>query len=127
MAWNLLYLGVIFDNDEWKKKVEEMLKALFNAISKYPTSFGAWASVFLQLADGIKEIVVIGVGEGFLEEILHIFIPSRILQVSARDNDDFPLLKGKRSTDKPLIFLCKNYVCLSPLDNIPALIRALEN
>jgi len=128
MAWNLLYLAIIYDNKEWKRNVEEMLKRLLNAITKYPTSFGAWAGVLYRLINGVPEIVIIGEGyEKLHKEILHIFIPNKILQVSTLENDEFPLLKGKISTIKPLIFLCKDYMCKTPVDNTHSLIRLLEN
>jgi uncharacterized protein YyaL (SSP411 family) len=128
MAWNLLYLAIIYDNQAWKGYVEEMLKRLIKAITIYPTSFGAWAGVLYRHICGVNEIVIVGNDYNKLHnEILHIFIPNRILQLSDRENNEFPLLKGKNSTDKPLIFLCKDYVCQAPVDNVQSLIRHLEN
>jgi uncharacterized protein YyaL (SSP411 family) len=127
MAWNLLYLSIVFDRREWRQKVEEMLKPLLDAITKYPTSFAVWAGTLLRLIFGIHEIAILGDDEKLHKEILHIFIPNRVMQFSATENQQFPLLKGKTIQKKPLIFLCKDFVCQQPVDDIPSLIRALEN
>jgi uncharacterized protein len=126
MAWNLLYLSLLFDKRDWRVKVEEMLKSLLNAITQYPTSFGVWAGTLQRLIFGIHEIAILGGNEKVLKEILHIFIPNRVMQFSASENQDFPLLKGKQRAEKTLIFLCKDFVCQQPVDDIPSLIRALE-
>jgi uncharacterized protein len=127
MAWNLLYLSVVFDMKSWRGKVEEMLKPLISAITQYPTSFAVWAGTLQRLIFGIHEIAIVGDDQKLLKEILHIFIPNRVLQFSASENPEFPLLKGKSIQQKPLIFLCKDFVCQQPVSDIPSLIRALEN
>ena len=127
MAWNLLYLSVVFDMRPWKAKVEEMLKPLISAITQYPTAFAVWAGTLQRLIFGIHEIAIVGEDAKLLKEILHIFIPNRVLQYSASENPEFPLLKGKTIQQKPLIFLCKDFVCQQPVSDIPSLIRALEN
>ena len=127
MAWNLLYLSVVFDMPPWKVKVEEMLKPLISAITQYPTSFAVWAGTLQRLIFGIQEIAIVGEDPNLLKEILHIFIPNRVLQYSASENPAFPLLRGKTIRQKPLIFLCKDFVCREPVPDIPSLIRALEN
>jgi hypothetical protein len=105
-----------------------MLNGVFDATVKYPSSFGVWAGLALQMTVGTNEIAVTGrnIGELF-NEILHIFMPNRVLQISAYANEEYPLLKGKKVTDEPAIFLCKNYACQAPVDNIKSLIRLLDN
>jgi len=79
-----------------------------------------------RLIFGIHEIAILGEDEKLHKELMHIFIPNRVLQVSATENQDFPLLRGKERGPKTLIFLCKDFVCQQPVDDIPSLIRALE-
>jgi uncharacterized protein YyaL (SSP411 family) len=128
MAWNLLYLAVVYNHPNWMIKVEEMLKPFLKTITSYPTSFGLWAGVISRLTNGIDEIVLIGKDNHLLhKDLIHNFMPNKILQVSTHENGSFPLLKGKTSLDKPLIFLCKNYMCKSPVDNLNSLIHLIEN
>ena len=37
-----------------------MIRSLNNIIIQYPTSFGVWAILLMEIIDGTKEIVVIG-------------------------------------------------------------------
>ena len=105
-----------------------MLKGLSDATVKYPTSFGIWAEMIQKLILGINELVIAGEGyDGLLTELLGIFMPHRVLQVSAYSNDSFPLLTGKSFSNRPVIFLCKNYACQAPVTNVDSLVRLLEN
>lgn len=128
MAWNLLYLAIVYDRTEWSENVVKMLKALLQTTVSYPTSFGVWADILQKVVTGIDEIALTGENSDKLhKEILHIFIPHKILQVSAYENEKFPLLTGKVFTEKPYIFLCKNYACQAPVTDINSLILLLEN
>lgn len=128
MAWNLLYLGIIYDREDWKENVVKMLKGLLETTVSYPTSFGVWADILQKVVLGINEIVITGENSHkLLKELLHIFMPHKILQVSAYANEKFPLLKGKIFDEEPYIFLCKNYACQAPVTDINSLILLLEN
>lgn len=127
MARNLLYLGKVFDNKNCNERVVKMLNNMSEATIRYPTSFGEWAAVFQLLILEINELII--TGENFhnlLKDILHIFIPNKILQISVYQNENFPLLKGKRFINEPLIFLCKNYTCQAPVTDVNSLLRLLN-
>ena len=50
-----------------------------------------------------------------LKQILEEYIPLKILQVSARENNEWPLLKGKPiMINQTNIYICENYSCLKP-------------
>ncbi|MEO5593260.1 MAG: thioredoxin domain-containing protein [Chitinophagaceae bacterium] len=127
MAGNLLYLSHVLDNNEWKEKASLMVGTLLGLITRYPTSFGGWASQLLMMTTGLKEIVI--TGEKFNEilfDILHIFIPARILQSSSVPNENFPLLKGKQYFDPFLIYLCENYACKPPVNSLSLFTQLLN-
>ncbi len=130
MAQNLLYLSIVFDRPGWKQRVEDMLKGMREATIKYPTSFGNWAMVEHLLVAGMNEIVLAGENlSAFWKDILHIFIPNKVLQISVPgfDNTSFPLLKGKDSMKEPVIFVCKDYTCHNPVNNVESFIRLVNN
>ncbi len=128
MAFNLLYLSVIFDKPEWKERSIRMCSSLSNAIIKYPSSFGIWATLIQAVTFGVLELVITGENLGNLEkDFLTIFMPYRVYQSTTLKNTQFPLLLGKPVDEGPLIFLCKDYSCQTPVTEIAALIRLLEN
>ncbi len=126
MAHNLFYLSVVFDLREWKNRSMEMVSGLEPVIRKYPGSFGMWASLLQAFSSDVPEIVLTGKKINELRKrFLYIFIPHRIFQSSEITNPTFPLLEGKTLANQPLIFLCKNYACQQPVDNLPAFIRLM--
>lgn len=128
MVGNLLYLSLVFDEGNWKKHADDLIASIAPAMFRYPTSFGVWAGQYMKIVNGMKEIVV--TGENFEDihfDILHNFMPGRILQLSAYPDESFPLLTGKEFTRPHLIYLCENYVCRPPVNNLSGLIQQLEN
>ncbi len=128
MAGNLYYLSHVFDNNDWKKRADEMMLSLSSLIIRYPGSFGVAANNFLINERGLKELVITGKNFNDVHfDILHNFMPNRILQIAAVPNEWFPLLKGKQYNNPPLIYLCENYVCNPPVNNLSGLVQQLEN
>lgn len=121
MAWNLLYSGVVFDNAEWRERAVMMCSGLKDVVQKYPGSFGIWAILMQALSKGVPEIALVGGNlDTVLQDILRTFIPFRIIQSSPSENQDFPLLAGKPSTATPMIYLCKDYSCQTPVNEVSA-------
>ncbi len=116
MAANLDYLSVIFFEQDWHLHSQKIIKSLSHAIIKYPTSFGAWASVLQLTINGVNEIVIAG-NDAFesLYPILNKYMPNKIIQSTQREQPLFPLLKGKFKDKKSGFFLCKDYVCNEPI------------
>ncbi|HKC36926.1 MAG TPA: thioredoxin domain-containing protein, partial [Chitinophagaceae bacterium] len=59
MADNLYRLGLYFDNNDWREKSVRIISSLGNAIVRYPTSFGSWACLLMEITFGTNEIAVI--------------------------------------------------------------------
>lgn len=122
MAWNLHYSGVVFDEAEWRERAVKMCSGLKEVVRKYPGSFGIWAITMQALSEGIPEIAVTGGDtDTVLKELLRIFIPFRVIQSSPHETRGFPLLAGKSFASAPLIYLCKDYSCQTPVNEISAL------
>ena len=127
MAWNLGYSGIVFDKPEWRERALKMCGGLKEMVVKYPGSFGVWAMMIQSLTKGVPEIAVTGGGlDAILKQILRIFIPLRVLQSSPLEAKGFPLLDGKTYTSTPMIYLCKDYSCQSPVNEAIALRQMIE-
>jgi uncharacterized protein len=127
MAKNLLYLSLVFENKEWHQQAETMLFSLKNIIVKHPGSFGIWASAAMNMAAGINEIVVIGNSMmPLVKDVLLQYLPNKIIQ-SAKGKNNMPLLSQRADPEKTLIYLCKNYVCKVPVENVKKLMVSVEN
>jgi len=127
MAHNLYYLGIVFDYTSWRSTAMDMLKSVFNAFKKYPTSFGVWASIYLLHTGGINEVVITGQQiSQLLSEVLSEFIPNKVLQSSTMVND-WPLMQNKDFLEQSKIYLCRNYSCKQPVETLSDLQHMLKS
>jgi uncharacterized protein YyaL (SSP411 family) len=104
-----------------------MLRSVFNAIKKYPTSFSVWAGVYLIQTAGINEIVVTGQHiKKIVNEVLEQYIPNKVLQSNIEENE-MPLLQKKQYKKDALIYLCRDYSCKEPLTKVSELLNTIKN
>ena len=105
-----------------------MASALTKPVSSYPGSFGVWATLFQAFTYTIPEVVITGrQPEKTREEFLGHLIPYRVFQSADQENTQFPLLRDKLIGELSQIFLCENYSCQLPVNEIATAIRNLEN
>lgn len=127
MAINLNYLGIIFDKKVWIEQARGMVEQLGNAVIRYPGSFANWAGLLQQFTYGIPEIAITGhTSVDILPEILKEYIPVRVLQAAKSPLEEFPLLQGKAFGTSALIYVCKDYSCKKPVENVKE-IKSLLN
>jgi uncharacterized protein len=128
MAFNLLYLSRLFDEPAWAERSRQLAEAVRRLVTGYPGSFGNWATLYQALTYTIPEIVLTARRpENARKEFLKQLIPYRVFQSSPKENTHFPLLLDKTVGELPQFFLCENYACQLPVNELSALIRLLEN
>jgi uncharacterized protein YyaL (SSP411 family) len=126
MAYNLYQLGLQLDNAGWRERGTDMLASLGAVVLKYPTSFGLWACLLLEIQAGTLEIAVTGKGyQPVLKEILSHYIPHRVLAGSGLPGG-LPLLRHKEFGDKTNIWLCQNYSCQAAVNTVTELITLID-
>ena len=128
MASNLLYLSIAFHEPEWAERARQMASSINRPVTSYPGSFGGWATLFQALTYSIPEVVITGKQpELTRKEFLSHLIPYRVFQSTQEENTQFPLLRGRPVETGPQIFLCKNYACQLPVNEVAAAVRLIEN
>lgn len=129
MAYNLFYLSIIYDNHAWKQQSVTLLNNLSELITKYPTSFGNWATLLIDVYADINEIAICGNGfEKLRDELLEYFIPNKVIQCTNRPNENnYPLIAQKVISGQPMIYLCRNYTCKSPVGNTSSIVNEIVN
>jgi len=104
-----------------------MISSLFNAIVRYPTSFGVWASILLEISIGTNEIVVISEeSQRILTQVLKEYIPHKVIMSANEGSNSFPLLSGKEKNTEATLYLCRDYTCENPVSSISALIDLIR-
>ena len=127
MAANLIYFSEIFNNPNWRERAINLTANLTDLTVKYPTSFGNWASLILNIYHGFNEIAIVGDDfEKLRDELLAHFIPNKVLQCSAEaSGSKYPLLAGKPASKQPFAYLCRNYTCKKPVKSVTAIIEEI--
>jgi uncharacterized protein len=128
MARNLLMLGILTGKEQWKERAISMAEGLLQVATGYPTSFGVWADLIMELVTGTWEIAIVGKGAGQIsKDLIKNYLPYNIIQWSEVIDDHWPLLKGKVGGDGALIYLCKDYECKKPVQNTRELMQLVES
>ncbi len=127
MAFNLKYLAKIFDIPAWEERSVAMINSLRQVITRYPTSFANWAQQAQDRVYGLFEVAIIGEDSVMkLHELLPYYIPNRVLQANKKSDENFPLLINRDTPGKTLIYLCKNYSCLQPIELTEDFLRQIS-
>jgi len=127
MAYNLYQLSVYFDKREWKERSIETLGSLGEILARYPTSFGIWACLLTEIVTGTFEIAILGKGYQTMQlELFDYYLPHKVLMASDTENEEFPILAGKKCPEKPIIFLCKDFLCQQPVSSIKRFMSLID-
>lgn len=120
MAVLLWRLGIYMDKPGWKDRALRMVEAVRPMIVRYPTSFGVWLDFLQELVVGTPEIAIFGNRlEEVVSDLLHSFLPYRVIQVSAVDNQEFALLRGRKTIPgKTVFYICRQYACKAPVYSV---------
>ena len=127
MADIMHHLGLYFDKPEWREKTILMINSLGNAIVRYPTSFGVWANILIELTIGTNEIAIISANSQYiLSQVLKEYIPNKIIMATTGKSNSFPLLSGKENDKEITLYLCRNYTCEIPVSSVTELMALIR-
>ena len=135
MALNLLYLGTMFDVNEWKQRAAGNAAGLKDVIKRYPGSFAFWATLINAFTYPLYEIVLAGTySVEKHKEFLEKAIPNRVFQISSVSHQissvnhpELPILRNKPVVGQSQFFLCRDYSCQQPVKEVSELIRLIKN
>jgi uncharacterized protein YyaL (SSP411 family) len=128
MAYNLLCLSILYNKTVWKDRAVALTDAVSQMAVRYPTSFGNWLNLLQEWVRGTWEIVIMGKeAERAGREVLEKYIPCKVMQYSTIENERYPLLAGKKLTERTTLFLCRNYSCKNPVYNTGDLVQLIES
>ena len=121
------YLAIITDQADWRERAVSMTEGISQHAIRYPTSFGIWLNLIQEWVRGTWEIAVVGNESQKLGlEVLREYIPQKVIQFSPIENQQYPLLRGKKATETTTFFLCRNYSCKKPVYKPLDIIQLIE-
>ena len=118
MAQALWRMGVICDNEDWKRMSSNMTLSLSHLIVNEPNYMSNWGIVYSEIRKGLVEVVFAGGETGSLLEMHKHFNPYA-LAMSSNENEVIPLTAGKQMINgKPTIYVCFDKTCQKPVNTV---------
>ncbi len=123
MFQNLHYLYLITANNKYLSLSEEMMKKVFSIATTYPSSFSNWLSVFLNYFKTINEVTYATqvLNPDNMLSIHRKFIPNLLVMPLFRENSNYAWTLRKKVEGAEKYYLCRNFSCLPPLNNLSEL------
>lgn len=127
MAMNLFRLGTLLGEQGYKELAVEMLARIKDSMERFPSSFPRWASVACRVVYPPFEVAVTGpdagsTGIGLQEQ----YLPNVEIMAAEKPVSDFRLLAGRENPVHTRIYICKDFTCRMPVDNVEAALTALK-
>lgn len=128
MALNGWRLGILAGREAWKGRAMDMVDGVLQVATRYPTSFGVWSSFLMELVTGTWEIAIVGeMAREKYKALLLKYLPFRVAQWTEVERGDQPLLEGKVAGREAMIYLCRDYACKQPVENVEDLFQLIES
>lgn len=114
-------LGVLTGDKDLEERARKMALQVFKGIDRYPGSFARWTKGLLGLVYPIKEIAIIGdQASAFAKKIQDLPLLHRVIMATEEENGEFPLLADRPRRKDTKIYVCENFTCQRPVDNVEA-------
>jgi uncharacterized protein YyaL (SSP411 family) len=127
MANNLLLLGLVMERNDWLEQAKRMLYNMNVTVARYPNSFCYWGLLLQRYATGIKAITITGKGfEEMRADVQKEFLPQSFIVSSKKEISELPLLENKKNADELYIFVCTEYLCNAPINDLESVIRFVK-
>lgn len=115
MAQNLLMLGTIMDNIEWRDMSKALVGSLQSLIQSEPSYMSQWAIAMMEHSTGLKEVIFAGDSTIHRKAIQQSFTPFAVF-MRAVPGSIIPLVAGKQAIDgSDTIYVCHDRVCQLPV------------
>ncbi len=135
-ALNLLRLGRMTGSTVWEEKAKQILDAFSSRINTSPSVF-TQSLIALDFALGpTKEIIIAGeknstLVQDMIKEIYSRFVPSKVILLKEKNSELARYASFLKNYDemerKPAVYICENYMCRMPVNNLENLRRLLSD
>ena len=126
MAQNLLHLGILCDESNFRSLAENMTLSLSHLITGEPNYMSNWGIVYMELKKGLAEVAFVGAAAKTGCKEFHENFQPFMLTMGTETESELPLLQGKSSDQHPLtIFVCYNKTCQRPVHSVAEAIEQI--
>ena len=119
MATNYQKLGLLLGRQDWLQRSAAMLQAALPRLMDQPLPHASWGQLLLGQAYHWLEIAI--VGEAAHRKAISangMFLGLHVLIADRESRDAYPLLAGRAQAGKTPIYVCRNFACQQPVDEV---------
>ncbi len=126
MARVLFYLSRFLDKPGYEPLARNLLAGVRRSMLAYPSAFGNWAGLALDLSFPFQEIAITGsAAASAAKDLRSRYLPNTVLAGSA-GGSDLPLLKGRFTAGRTQVFVCTDKRCSLPVGTAAEAEKLLE-
>lgn len=115
MVHNLQRLGILLDENQYRKQAERTLAVVRDSIERYPLSFGRWANaLFLE----VYPLRTIHVGGADSDEVIQNLLTNNLFNTVVEKDT-------KKEITTTQIVVCKDYTCNLPVSTVEEALNLL--
>lgn len=126
MAINLHALSVYFDDADYRRISENLLRSVVKEIETYGPGYSNWALLLLQKIKPQTEVVIVGKSVNEKIQALYKQTPPNVIFALSDKISDLPLLKDRYVEGKTNMYVCKNNSCLLPTGSVEEALKQIE-
>jgi uncharacterized protein len=125
MAEVLYNLSVYFENEAYNSKASRMLSLLHNQMLKGADYYTEWCVLSGWYSYGTNEIAIVG-REALKknQELQKTYLPLAVF-LGTQEEENLPLLEGKKTAGRTLIYVCTNRTCKLPVEETALALKQL--
>ena len=134
--FNMLRLGRVAGNPGLGKMADQIMKAFGETINQYPSGYTQFMCALDFALGPTKEIVIAGEPDRkdtqqILQEIGKRFLPRKVLLLNSLKDKSLGEIAGFVKEQKPIenkatVYICENYACKAPANEINKIIQLLD-
>ncbi|MBD0825439.1 thioredoxin domain-containing protein [Aestuariibaculum marinum] len=126
MAQNLLQLGNIYFDKDYKNKGKTMLVHIQSELGEYLPYYTLWASELLNFMADSYEVAIIGdEAKSMLKDINKTYLPNALI-VGSPKNCPIAIFEDRYTEGGTYIYICQENMCKLPMEKVELAIKQIQ-
>lgn len=127
IAQALFHLGVVFDDEGWKKMARDMTFSVSHLITSEPNYMSNWGIVYTEMKQGMAEVAFVGEDAIAARAQFHETFQPFAITMGTQSRSELPLLQGKTSPPGEVtIYVCYNKTCQRPVNTVSDALKQIK-
>ncbi len=110
MAYNLVRMSMLTDDEKYQKAAEEQLNFLGTDAERYPPGYGMFLTAFLEYLEPPMKVTIVPDEQENRENLPLTIPPYAVAVLLQHPTAEYPLKDGKTT-----YYVCRNHSCLPPV------------